>query len=104
MHRSFAASVDSVEYWVGWLNQWVGEHLDRAGTLTTAALEGTEPEEPLSTRQLNLWIEALGDRAGDAFNAHEEREAREQGASLALAGAEGWDATGQTDAPAGDDQ
>lgn len=109
MHRSFAASVDTMEYHAANFHRWVGEHMQRAGFISPEAKAGLAPEEGISTRQLALWIDALDGRCGDAFSAHEAYEAKiaEEGIATALAngygGGDGWDAPGD-EQPTGDPQ
>lgn len=100
MHRSFAAAVDTMEYEAARFDAYVEQHLARAGVISDDVKQGLAPEEPLSTRQLSLWLDALPERTGAAFNAHEDAEAgarqrAERGdfINLRVAGTEGWDAT-----------
>ena len=66
--RAMGAAMDTLDFQVAWFDGHLDDAMERAGQLPQAVREGREPEQPMDTRRVDLWLTGTQTKMVEAFD------------------------------------
>ena len=73
--RAMAAAMDTLDSQTGWFDGHLTDALERAGRVSQAVREGREPDAPMDTRRVDLWLGSTEAKMLETFDATADGDA-----------------------------